>query len=73
MNEEKRRKYCEGITSEEFIKTGEPQQQTADPKRDEEFFKRCLKANEENTKKASKEFIPWIAKRKCPEYKIRFE
>ena len=73
MNEEKRRKYCEGITSEEFIKTGKPQQKTADPKREEEFIKKCLKTNEENTKIAIREFKPWIAKRKGPEYKIRFE
>ena len=73
MTEGKRRKYCEGITSEEFIRTGKPQQEAADPKKHEEASKKRMKRNEENTKNAIKNFKPWIAKRKGPEYKIRFE
>lgn len=68
MTIEMRRKYGEGIASEEYITTGKPR--LAGEKKPEPDY---LSINEANTRKAIRNFRPWRAKRKGPEYKIIFE
>ena len=68
MSIEERRKYAEGITSEEYIQTGIPRNQgTPRPEPDYHAI------NDANTRYAIKHFRPWKAKRKGPEYKIVYE
>ena len=65
---ERRRKYGQGLTSEEFITTGIPRLER-DPKPEPDYLGR----NDANTRYAIRHFRPWVAKRKGPEYKIIFE
>ena len=74
MTEEKRRRYCEGITSEEYIKTGIPRNSTTRQKKDDEdHIQKMLEEDRKNTAQAIKNFRPWKSKRKGPEYKVVFE
>lgn len=73
MSIELRRKYAEGITSKEYIKTGEPRLKYERVKTDCAEIEAALEENERNTAKAIKSFRKWRAKRKGPEYKIIFE
>lgn len=74
MTEEKRRRYCEGIASEEYIKTGIPRNSSSKQKKeDEEHIQRMLEENEKNTAHAAKNYRKRKSKRKGPEYKIIFE
>lgn len=73
MTEEKRRRYCERITSEEYIASGKPRNATRLKEEDAEFIEKALEEDRNNTKRAIKYFRQWKAKRKGPEYKIVFE
>ena len=68
-----RMKYGEGVVSDEFIKTGELKHKRKTRTDDREHIEKMLEINRKNTKKAIKNFRPWRAKRKGPEYKIVIE
>lgn len=73
MSEEMRRKYGHNITSEEYIRTGKPRNASSEPRDEAAEIARLLEINQQNTAKAIKQFRQRRAKRKGPEYKIRFE
>lgn len=68
MTIEMRRRYGEGITSEEYILTGIPRN-AGERKPEPDYRSR----NDANTRIAIRNFRPWRARRKGPEYKIVFE
>lgn len=73
MSIELRSKYAEGITSKEYIETGEPRLKYTRVKTDCAEIEFALEQDRKNTAKAIKKFRKWRAKRKGPEYKIIFE
>ena len=73
MTIEKRRRYCEGITSEEYIRTGAPRNASAAKKEDDAILEKVMERNRQNTAKVAKDNKPKKSKRKGPEYKIAFE
>lgn len=73
MSREMRSKYAEGITSKEYIETGEIRLKESKREKDIEEIEEALEQNRKNTAKAIKKFRQWKAKRKGPEYKIIFE
>ena len=64
-----REKYGKGIVSEYYIETGTPRLASRREKPEPDIRKR----NDENTRKAIRNFRQWKAKRKGPEYKIIFK
>lgn len=68
MSREMREKFGAGITSEEYIITGIPRN-AGTPREEPDYHAR----NDANTRYAIRNFKPWRAKRKGPEYKIIYE